>query len=181
MALGAWSFIFINMEEMMLEMINKKIIFPIIIFLFLINLALAELNMTPKDKEEAERIAKDFLLDIPLTKGVATELAKNLTGTTGEPEKSDLILYQDVEKGISIPVWNFSFKDKEVLIDATNGKLINVKIKENLTPLKIFGNPTFIIVNVLIFSFIIIYLFKFLMDKYFKKEKIPTFYEEEKV
>ena len=165
----------------MIEMKNEKLIFSIIIFLFLNSLVLAQENMTPGSKEEAENIAKDFLLDIPITKEVADELTKNLTGSNREPEQSSLILYEDVEKGQSVIAWNFTFKDKEVLIDATSGKLIHVKTKENLTPLKIVGNPAFIIVNVLIFSFIIVYLSKVLMDKYFKKEEIPSFYEEEKV
>jgi len=161
-------------------MINelKKMIFPIIIFVFLNPLVLAQVNMTPGSKEEAENIAKDFLLDMPITNEKATELAKNLTNTDQEPEQSDIIIYH--HKGKSILAWNFSFDDKEVLIDATSGKLINVKMKK-LTLLGVVGNPIFIMISVVIFSFTIIYLFKILMDKYFKKKEIPIFYEEEKI
>jgi hypothetical protein len=156
----------------------KELLFSIIIFLFLNPLVLAQVNMTPGSKEEAENIAKDFLLDIPITNEMATELAKNLTNSNKEPEQSNLIVYQN--KGKSVLAWNFSFDDKEVLIDATNGKIINVKIKK-LTPLGVVSHPIFITINVIVLSFIIVYLFKILMDKYFKKKEIPIFYEEEQI
>jgi hypothetical protein len=149
------------------------------IFLFFNPLVLALMNMTPENKEEAENIKKDPLLDIPLTSDMAKEIAKDLAGGNREPEQFTLVIYKEGEK--SVPAWNFSFKDKEVLIDATSGELIYVKTKEVFTPLGFVGNPIFIIFTVLISSFIIVYLFKVLMDKYFKKETIPIFYEEEKI
>ncbi|MDI6825583.1 MAG: hypothetical protein QMD36_00060 [Candidatus Aenigmarchaeota archaeon] len=156
-------------------MVIKKLIFSTIILLFLNSLVLAQENVTKITREEAERIARDFLLDIPIPSEVATELAKNLTGTEKEPDESSLVLYS--KKGEILLAWNFSFKNKEVLIDATSGKLIHVKMK--VAPLGFVGSPIFIIFMIIIGSFVIVYLFKVLMDKYFKKKEIPVFYEEE--
>jgi hypothetical protein len=152
----------------------RKLIFLTII-LFSVSLALAQENITPISREEAEKIARDFLLDIPLPSEVVTEITKNFTGSEEEPYECNLILYHGKEK--TLLAWNFSFKDKEVLIDATSGKLIYMKTK--VAPLGFFGSPTFIILIVIVSSFLIIYLFKVLMNKYFRKKEIPIFYEEE--
>ena len=160
----------------MVEIITKKLILLPIIFLLLIPLVIAQENVTPISKEEAERIAKDFLLDTPIPNQVATELAKDYAGSNENPTESNLVIINS-KKEETLIAWNFSFKNKEVLIDATSGKLIRVKIKETFTPLGFFGNPFFIVITVAITSLIIVYLLKVLMDKYFKKNEIPNFYD----
>lgn len=160
----------------MVEKITKKLISLPIIFLLLIPLVIAQENATPISKEEAERIAKDFLLDTPIPNQVATELAKDYAGSNENPTESNLVIINS-KKDETLIAWNFTFKDKEVLLDATSGKLIRVKIREKFTPLGFVGNPFFIVITVAISSLIIVYLLKTLMDKYFKKNEVPNFYD----
>lgn len=84
----------------------------------------------PVTEEQAEKIGKDLLLDIPISNAQATKSAQKAIQAEQEPVGSSLYFYTMPNETKPRLAWNVSFGDpvnKEVFVDAMKGDVLSVK------------------------------------------------------
>lgn len=146
----------------------QGIILSVIVIFLLVNPLVFAQEVVPLTEEQAKRIAKDLLLDIPIANSRAIEAAQEEIHTDKQPILLALSIYpQPINSKVNYRlVWNLSFGDpdnKEVLVDAVGGDILSVRSTKHSTLrtkiTEFSRNPVYSIGSIIMIMIILIGIF----------------------